>query len=385
MITNRIVFGIALSLIFFSGVCSAPMAHARYPLAETKQADIQLEFDASAARTLLDLLERKEVSDEEIQRVITLPGTQAMIKQASRFDPAATADNFKLSLRRIVETGVSESDPFRLTLVKSRLPLVRALLKRIESNPRVFVDAVTSRMREYAPDNVSLKSKVYFIVGGTSDGFAPTKDEFYIALHYYGDDYDGLKALMAHELFHHVQATIRSARATDKPATPPPANVTNSLAILSNTVNEGTASMVGDALLLPGGKQYSDFFKAKYKKNLDRIKSNFALFEALLYRAYNDPGADFGQLNNLGFSGTWDSPLYFVGYRMGKVIEKYKGKEAIKASVGRDPLEFFNQYIEIYQKQNDPEIIKLSKPCEEILRKLQELLDKPHIQVKATE
>lgn len=363
---------IAACLAFSLLVLTPPEVQAQNLPSADLQNNIQLELDSSSARALLDLFSRGKVADEELLRVMKLPATQAMIQQAARFDPSATEGNFKLSLRRVIETGSSEQDPFRFAIVKARLESVRSLLKQIEDSPQTFIDGVTGRMREYAPDNVALKSRVHFIVGGTSDGFAPSGDVFYIALHYYGDDYEGLKMLAAHELFHNVQAVLRRAQGRDKQTLAAPANVSNSFAILRNTVNEGTASMVGDALLLPSGKQYSDFLKAKYKKNLERIRSNFALFEALLYRAYNDPRADYNQLYNLGFSGTWDSPLYFVGYRMGKVIEKYKGKEAIKALVGVEPLQFFNQYVEIYKKENDPEIVRFSKSCEEILQKLRQ-------------
>lgn len=370
---KRIVLLVAPCLACCLLVLTAPKVQAQNSPSAGRQDHIRLELDSSSARALLDLFSRDNVTDEELLRVMKLPATQAMIRQAARFDPSATEANFKSSLRRVVETGSSEQDPFRFAIVKARLEPVRSLLKQIDDSPQTFVDGVSGRMREYAPENVALKSTVHFIVGGTSDGFAPNGDTFYIALHYYGDDYEGLKMLTAHELFHNVQAVLKQAQGGDKRTPAAPANVSNSFAILGNTVNEGTASMVGDALLLPGGKQYSDFLRAKYKKNLDRIKSNFALFEALLYRAYNDPGADYNQLYNLGFSGTWDSPLYFVGYRMGKVIEKYKGKEAIKASVGAEPLQFFNQYIEIYKKHDDPEIVRFSKSCEEILQKLQQV------------
>lgn len=333
--------------------------------------DISIELDASNARALLALLGRTKVTDEEVLNILQLPSTQALIRQTARFDPSATEENFKSSLRRVAETGTSEHDPFRFAVVKARLEPVRSLLKEIEGSRQRFVSDVIARVREYAPDDVTLKSRVHFILGGTSDGFAPDSDAFYIALHYYGDDSEGLKTLMAHELLHNVQAALRGARQGGGRGPDAPAHISNSLTLLRDTVNEGMASMAGDALLLPGGKQYSDFLKAKYQRNLGRIKSNFALFEALLYRAYNDPAADFEQLRSIGFAGAWDSPLYFVGYRMGKVIEKYEGKAGVRALAGAEPLQFFNLYVELYRKHNDPEAIRFSPSCEEILRKLQ--------------
>ena len=343
-------------------LCLSALGAGRAPA----QGDIRIELDATQPRALLELFGRGKVTDEELLRVSKLHATQALIRQASRFDPAATEENFRASLRRVVETGASEPDPFRLAVVRSRLEASRSLLQQIEEGRQAFLSDVVARMREYAPAGVALDTKVHFVLGGTSDGFAPASEAFYIALHYFGDDAEGLKTLMAHELFHNVQAGLRGGR---KPEGRP--NVTKSLSLLQHTVAEGTASMVGDPLALPAGKPYTDFLRAKYKRNLDRIATNFALFEALLFRAYHDPGADYDQLYRLGFSGTWDSPLYFVGYRMGRVIEKYEGKAAVRELIGAEPARFFARYVEVYRKHNDPDIVRFSKPCEEILQSLQ--------------
>ncbi len=358
-----------LCLVFWLSL-GPPNVRAQNPSPPEQRNLVQLELESSSARAILDLLSRNKVTDEELTAAIKLPATQALIRQAARFDPTATEELFRSSLRKMIETGATNPDPFRFTRVKTNLELTRSLLKHIETNQQAFIEEVSRSIREYSPAKVSLQSKVHFIAGGTSDGFAPGSDAFYIALHYYGDDYEGLKALTAHELFHNVQATL-TPKSKDKQS-PAAANITNSLSILRNTANEGTASMVGDGLLLAGGKPYSDFLKGKFKKNLDRIKTNFALFETLLYRAYNDPTADYGQLYNLGFSGTWESPLYFVGYRMGRVIEKHKGKDALRSLIGAEPLRFFEQYMEVYRKENDPEIVRFSKTSEDILNKLRQ-------------
>lgn len=355
--------------IFFLLALAGYTAYAQVPIPKRPPTHVQLELDSTSATALLEALSQNKISDTELSRITSLPGTQAMIRQAARFDPTAKESAFVSSLRSTIESGKAEHDPFRFVLVKSRLELVRSLLKQISKDPNNFIESVASRIVEYAPNDVTLKSKVYLTVGGTSDGFAPTEDAFYLALHYFGDDYEGLKMMAAHELFHNVQAKLRRARG-QREQSAQSQHIVSSLALLGNTMNEGTASMVGDGLLLPGGKSYSDFLKGKFKRNLERIKSNFALFELLLYRAYNDPSVEYSQLYSIGFSGTWDSPLYFVGYHMGKVIEKYKGKNAVKALIGAPPSQFFNEYVEIYNRQNGPEILRFSKSTEGILQNL---------------
>lgn len=338
--------------------------------------NITIELDTASARATLSAFGKATATDE-VTRIAKLPGNQALIRQAGRFDKNATEENFVAALGQSArnasvgkpgEAGPFVPDTFRFTRLRDALAPTRNLLEQIERNPQKLTTEVINRIRLFTPEGVNMKVKVYLIAGGTSDGFAPDANNFYIALDYFEDDYEGLKLLMAHELFHNVQSlTLEGKRVV---ATDAPPNVRNSHNLLLNTLKEGTASVVGDPLEVAGGKKYTTWFQGKFKNNLRRIDANFALFDTLLFRLYNDPSAEPGRLYNIGFSGSFDSAMYFVGYRMAKSLEKYEGKGAIAASISDDPMKFFARYIALYQKHNDPELIKFSASTEEILKKL---------------
>lgn len=321
---------------------------------------------------MIDLLERRGVTDAELERVVKLFGNQAVIRHNSNFDPNSTEKAFSLSLRKIIETGSSESDPFAFMQAKRTLAQTRALLTQIEQNPRALIEAVVDRISMYTPQGLKMEVTIHFVNAGTSDGFAADSHNFFVALRYFGDDYEGLKLLMAHELYHNAQAAIRDAGHTDSSSVENA--TTRALNLLESTMDEGTASLVGDPLEIQNGKAYIEWFQGKFRRNLNHLEMNFALLDTLLYRAYNDADASASSryLYNMGFSGIWESPLYFVGYRMAKVIEKYKGRGAIAGAIGKSPVKFFADYIEIYRRERDPQIIKFSKSTEEIVRRLQE-------------
>jgi len=342
----------------------------RRPSPVSVQGAIEIAADFESARATLDLFTKNTATDEELTRVAQLAGNQGLIRQAARFDPNATEQNFKQSLKQLIETGALKNDPFSFLVVKERLLKTRELLEQIQKNPRALMESVKERMAKYTPAGVSMNVKVYFVVGGTSDGFAPDASRFFVALHYLQDDFEGLRLLMAHELYHNAQGVARRAKQGNQGSGGSVSNVSRSLNLLQNTLNEGTASVVGDPLEIADGKAYISWFQTKYRNNLRRINVNFALFDTLLFRLYHDPDANANQLYNIGFSGMLDSPLYFVGYRMAKVIEKYKGKDALARAIGDPPIEFFNQYVEIYRKQTDPELIRFDKATEDILAKL---------------
>jgi hypothetical protein len=330
---------------------------------------VEIAFDFETARATLNAFAKKDISDGELSQIARLAGNRGLLHQQGRFDKQATEENFKIALKQISEKGVSEPDTFAFNRVKAQLAATTALLSQIENNQKALADSIAERIMKYAPPaGIKVNVKVYFIVGGTSDGFAPDSNIFYVALHYFGDDYEGLKLLMSHELYHNAQAGARGGKQFVKESDA--ANIKNCFDFLRNTLDEGTASVVGDPLEVAGGKKWISWFQGKFKNNLGHIEGNFTLFDTLLYRLYNDPNADSGKIYYIGFTATYDSPLYFVGYRMARVIEKHKGKNAVASLIGENPIQFFAQYMDIYKKNDDADAVHFSKSAEEILQKL---------------
>jgi len=128
--------------------------------------------------------------------------------------------------------------------------------------------------------------------------------------------------------------------------------------------------MVGDPLEVEDDHAYTQWYREKFKRNIMKIQQNFELFETLLFRLYYDPEIKFSQLYPLGFSGGWDSPLYFVGYYIGRTIEQYKGRDLLVELLKKPPLEFFKTYIDIYMKNPDKNLMTFSSSVNKILNSL---------------
>lgn len=328
---------------------------------------IKFVFHFQAAKRVVELFDHSSVSDTTLDDVLHLQDVQAIIQQAAQFDPRATGQEMRRSLRTAVEGGERPGDLFQFQTVRVHLAEIRTLLGQLEARPESLSAQVADRIRIYSPRPLDLEVDVHFVLGGNSDGWAPKPRTFYLALQYFGADYEGLKTMMAHELFHVAQREFMA----QQPASPGRPNVAYAGRFLAGTMSEGTASMVGDPLRVSGGGTYIKWFRDKFERNLARIDGNFALFEIMLYRVYHDSEAteaNLEELYKLGFSGTWDSPLYFVGYRIGKAIEKYDGAPAIARLLEQPPTAFFLRYMSLYrQHPDDAEFVHFSRPIEEVL------------------
>ena len=345
--------------------------------ANRSEKNFKIRIDFESAKAIVDSLGRNRISNDDLNKITELSGNRQLIKKVAGYDSAATPETFRKTLRQTVENQSFSDDPFDWRTVRKNLTEIRLLISKIERNEAALSLELEAMIQPYVPGDLAVDVTATFLVGGGALGFKlGNAPNFYVALHKIGDDYEGLKYLVAHELYHNVQALGIQKRQANLNRIEPPANIRNSFVIIENTYVEGAATLVGDSLKAKNLKPFGQSQQDGYKKNLARSRQNFALFEALLFQAHNDPNANIEQLYNIGFSTEFDETLYYVGYRMARDIEKYQGKQAVAALVAANPIEFFNRYVELYKKNDDPALIKFNKSTEDILLKLREWRDK---------
>lgn len=105
----------------------------------------------------------------------------------------------------------------------------------------------------------------------------------------------------------------------------------------------------------------------KYKRNFERIRDSFLLFEDLLNYSKEVDLSQFGTLYNLGFSGNWDSTLYFVGFKICEQIELVNGRYSIKEYIDKAPTQLLVDNITLYKKDKNIRY-KFSPNTEQIMK-----------------
>jgi hypothetical protein len=340
-----------------------PAGHALDPATPaTPSAGIEIHFVFDAAQATLDALSGTRTDFAEIAK---LPGNVRLLAQQRKFDPTATPGKFARDLEDVAAGRKPEPDTFVLLRTKDRLADARGLLARVREHPESVAGTIRSRIARYTPAGVRPNVTVYFIAGGTSDGFAEG-EAFSLAVDYFKDDLAGMETLMAHELFHVAYAAARARRENPTPTS----EGGKLLPLFEDTMNEGIASRVGDPLAVSDGKGWIDWFRGKFRRNFERLEATFALFDTVLYREARDPSAPIDRLYQIGFTGSWDSAFYFIGYEMARVIEEEDGAKEVARLVGVGPLPFFTRYLEISRMHPERVRYRFAASTEETIRKL---------------
>ena len=224
--------------------------------------------------------------------------------------------------------------------------------------------AAEARIAQYAPPDPLGTITVYFIVGGLSDGFYSVDgkaDTFDVpalgnALFLRIDqakvsDLDGIRLNLVHELFHVVQGIARRDRPAlqrAKTGGPPVPR------LLATTLDEGTANLVADASRTEGTGDYLAMWQRRFARHAgaDTLTADFALFDALI-AGLRSGAVTWQSAYLVGFSSVYESPLYFVGYEVGKVLERRGGPERIAAALREDASAVFLDYARYCRRAKD--------------------------------
>ena len=264
-----------------------------------------------------------------------------MIAKMARYDHTVTPESFKAAVIPVADGG--SEGAFDLARLRSDPDVTRRMLARLTAEHDAISTRLAGRLQSFTPDNVDLHATMFVLVGAKhQNGWVPDNaPNFYVDLGFHREEMESMTNSAAHELFHVVQVTVQpidQSQLTDQPGLPVDAReLHRAHAVVLNLVIEGMATYVGDASIYTATGPRLTHDQDQLKKELARATDIFALFDTILFRARHDPDAPLDPLLNIGFGGSWDETGYFVGYRMAKTIDRYSGRDRLRALVSYRP------------------------------------------------
>jgi hypothetical protein len=326
------------------------------PRQETGSDRIHLRFDYAGARALFDALNRRELSPQDIAGLYDVQGLAAMVDNVTRYIPEITRHEFEQDLLRFIETREEPRHKghrvWGFEQVLATRAEVEELIARLDADEAAIIARTLRVLEPYRPDTGPLAMTVCFVVGGVSDGFVPERSRepsLYVNLARARRDLDGVVSNLTHEIYHVMQQTA-SRRAGLGSTVDDPEKLAPAQRLLATTLWEGSANYAADPRRLEGSGPYLDMWRERFAQNTTpaKLAEHFALFETVL----NDLQAgrmSWDDAYARGFSGP-QSPFYFVGYQMTKVIDERCGQLCVRRLFNDPPAAFFRRYIEIYKR-----------------------------------
>jgi hypothetical protein len=317
---------------------------------------VTVRFDYTGAEALLNAVERDSLTDADVMKLLEVRGLRAMVDNVTRYAVTYDRDQFQAELRAFVQTHQSIRSPFGLGQVFRNRAQVRSLIADLQGKEATIIKGMLKQLEPFRPRTGKLAATIYFVTGGSSDGFVLDGDDepaFFVALDKANGDLPGVQQNMTHELYHVMQKAIakrvpRLAAVVRDPAQLPPHE-----RLVATTFWEGTANYAADALSAEGSGSYLEMWRSRYRRNAEpaRIKENFGLFDTLLADLRAGRIA-WDEAQRVGFFGDNDARLYFVGYEMAKAIDRHRSAKRIGELLEQPPSAFFQEYITLYRQQS---------------------------------
>jgi hypothetical protein len=336
------------------------------------QAKLEITIDWTLPDRVLRLFDKGQASTAELDSIMQLPVVAATIEKHSYSD-RATVEVYRESLvAGIAGRAGPAGDPFRFPALRRRIDRLRPLVEMARRNMKLISDTVAARLQPWVPSGVNLSTTVLVAMGGGSSGWVDGQGTQYVGINpaSFGGvgDFEAIVRTVVHEVYHAAQRQFMPPSQEEDPDP----RVANRAMLLENVIREGTASLLSDPTVSDtAGTADGDFHQWElgyYYRNLNRLASNFDLFDALLIRAAADSGASSDDFYTIGFTSVWSSPLYFIGYRMAQQIIKYDGLPALVELMKKPASRTFLRYIELYRTHpEDKEFVRFATATERIL------------------
>jgi hypothetical protein len=325
-------------------------------------------IDSAAAKAVLQALKNPDLTHAQALDIARLPGNQGLIRKAERSHVVATADDFADALVDAAHgtpaTRIAEKI-FAFDRVRPKADALLALIARIEGHPRDFEAWVVERVSQFSPSDPKLSINGYLVAGGTNGGFAFGEPKFYLNINYF-DEFDTARIILAHELYHAVQGaySVDSDDIWLKPESRTAKGKARQqlcvglAGLFSNLYQEGSASYVGDTLLLdPASGPLAKKTREEMEVGLHHLSDHATLLELSVTGLEAPKPVPFEDIYALDFYVP--EPLYKLGYAMAKAIATDLGPSTLTALLKEPGYRFVRRYLDLPAYGKDAQHPKL--------------------------
>jgi hypothetical protein len=323
----------------------------------TNAQHISIHFDLDNAKQTVQLLQKKQLEEKELNDFVSLAGTKALIKKVG-----SSVDTAKSAIQKAaLDQPLTKEESFRFQYdgISKKLPQFEKFISAIENKKDSITSVVQDKLGYYVADGMNLDVTLYGLLGSFSSGWAFGNDpnSFFIGLHFKLDDIIGIINTAEHELFHDIQSqSYKGGDTIYKKLAKLNDGYGLAYGILYYLYKEGTAEFVADLKEASATSPTTKELYTKMAVNETREQGDFYLVERMILDLYHNPdSADYNKVYDILFDIKWNNPAYYTGYKMTKALVKAYGLEYLKKSLSKDPLYFILDYLQLPKPVDEKE------------------------------
>jgi hypothetical protein len=255
-----------------------------------------------------------------------------MLKHFSQFRDYFTLENYLKERQNAANCKHNKNNYFRFNqLIEERLSIAE-LVESISNNDTLQTQDM---IRRYTPTGIGGSFSAKVMVGTPSCGGWSTQQSFYVDLPCIGHDKQGLTYLIAHETYHLVQNQFMPAK---------PKNLLERF--IYEMLQEGSAMVVANMEDVTSPGSYTELNIRQIRKNKSRQPLNWSLFNMLTLSLLDeDSESNWNTVYNIGFSGSFDAPMYSIGSIVFDSVTKDIGTNKILCWLEHQPMQVMRYFL----------------------------------------
>lgn len=278
-----------------------------FSMAASAGTTVQVSTSFSEA-VLADICSGDKIDAEALRES---PELKIMLSHFSQFRDYFTMEAYLAARQLAADCVPNPRDIFRFNqVIEERKTLTRAL-QALDQNQAGLSEEISLMLRPYVPADLSYEGAASIMVGTPSCGGWSSGSSFYLDLPCLRGDEAGMQYLIVHESYHGMQEQFMQ---NDYPG-----DLVQRL--LNRVIREGSATYVADFRKIAEPGHYASLSQRMLETNDSRVQQNFDLLDISIGYLVNENTEEaFERVNNIGLSGSFDSPFYSVGETVTRAI-----------------------------------------------------------------
>lgn len=333
---------------------------------------ISLHFDFENAKQTLYLLEKGNISEEEMQAFLALPGTNAIIKKVK--SSADTARSALLKASRQQPLTRNEAFFFQYDHIYRDRDSLKKFVSELNNKKDSIEKVLSKKLGVFIPSGKCLDVTVYGLMGSFSGGwtFGNEPNAFYMGMHFKPYDVAGTIVTCEHELFHNIQSLLyEKVNESYKKIDSVSAGLGAAWYLSFFLFREGTAEYIADVEKVAKVSASAKKSHEHITVNESRGNDAYFLFEKMSLDLASNKTIDdesFQPVYNILFGWDWNNPGYFIGKKMTKALIDAYGDEYLRKALAKDPAYFIYDYLQLSKKEKN--LYKFSAAFQEIIAEM---------------
>jgi hypothetical protein len=120
---------------------------------------LSIRIDYTAAEALLAAVQRRAITDADIDRLLSIRGIRAMVANTTKYIPEDTTDVFRIALKEFVATGKVTHGHFGISAVADRAAATHAAIAALKSDSTIAAE-ITAPDKRYQPATGTLAATI---------------------------------------------------------------------------------------------------------------------------------------------------------------------------------------------------------------------------------